>query len=119
MGLVYDFALVVLGDLNLLWNREEGEDGIDGDDDVDEEFETAEDDTLPLDSATSAAATASLGMSDNNYNDHQNEWNDIFHSFSLASTFPQRTFDNDLGSTLEECGLSHGAIMLMVVVESD
>jgi len=59
----------------------------------------------------------STSSPDNEYNDFLKEWKQVFYSFSLASTFPQRTFDN-LSMTLEEGGLSQNA-MLMVVVETD
>ena len=107
MGLVYDLALVVLDRDGSLWSQDEDGGSLDaqmGDIDT-----TDDDDETSDDSATS---------DDNaDYKDILEEWKQIFFSFSIASTFPQRTFGN-LCDTLEDCGLSQSAL-LMVVVDSD
>ena len=47
----------------------------------------------------------------------QKEWKNLFYSFSITSTFPQRTFD-DLSITLDACGLSKCVALMVVVDES-
>eukprot|EP01083_Nonionella_stella_P020997 58231_1 len=103
IGLVYDLALIVLDRQQLLGSQEDNSQVRELQND-----DTIIDDDDSRDSASSAAIE---------YSDIRIEWNQIFFSFSLASTYPQKTFDN-LSITLEEGGLSQNA-MLMVVVESD
>jgi hypothetical protein len=109
MGLVYDLALVVLDRDGSLWSQDEDGGSQDAQmGDIDTAAEMDDDETSDI-SATS---------DDNaDYNDILEEWKQIFYSFSVASTYPQRTFDN-LCDALEDCGLSQSA-MLMVVVDSD
>lgn len=108
MGLVYDLALIILDEEQLLWSQD-GSDGDWGHDVEDSSHEHIDSTGDPFGDSVSSDV--------NDYNANHNEWKQIFYSFSLVSTFPQRTFDN-LSLTLEDCGLSHSA-MLMVVVESD
>ena len=98
VGVVYDLALVVLDRDDMLWGQENGN----CDDSASDEEDTM------MDSGISDAT---------DYNIIHEEWKPLFFSFSLSSTYPQRTYDT-LSLTLEECGLRQSA-MLMVVVESD
>ena len=100
VGLVYDLALVTLESNHGLWSQESGQgNGI-----------------RDLDSAD-------RDISDSNssekhiYCSIQKEWKNLFYSFSITSTFPQRTFD-DLSITLDACGLSKCVALMVVVDES-
>ncbi|KAL9190899.1 hypothetical protein ACHAXT_000605 [Thalassiosira profunda] len=104
IGLVYDLALLALEREHLLWKQEESELE---DADLGDVDDGAEDEQSDCDLQSTA----------NSYSSIRAEWRDIFHPFSVSSTFPQRTFDN-LCETLEDGGLDQGATV-MAVVESD
>ncbi|KAL3795623.1 hypothetical protein ACHAW5_002819 [Stephanodiscus triporus] len=99
VGLVYDLALLMLDRNNGLWSKESGRDN--GIRDVD-----AADGDIYADSSD-----------ENIYYNIQREWKKLFYSFSIVSSFPQRTFD-DLSLTLDDCGLSKGVTLMVLVDES-
>lgn len=104
MGLVYDLALLSLDKCKLLWSPDEE----DGDNYVDAKE--------AIDASLSGDASSA---DDNIYNEIQREWRQLFYSFSIASSYPKRTYDN-LSMTLENCGFrQQSSIALIVVVESN
>lgn len=107
MGLVYDLAQLMLNESNLLCNEDGSFRRSHQQDQEEKEEENTEE----------GSHDEIADCTDPDYYTCRGEWKEIFYSFSLSSTYPQRTFD-DLTLTLEECGLGGGA-MLMVVVESD
>ena len=100
VGLVYDLALLMLDTNNGLWSNESGRDN--GIRDVD----AADGDIWYTDSSD-----------ENIYYSIQREWKKLFYSFSIVSSFPQRTFD-DLSISLDGCGLSKGVTLMVLVDES-
>ena len=110
IGLVYDLALLVLHEENLLWEKQEEES---------HKVDTISDaDTDEDDKSDDGADDISALYDGNDYNVIQEQWAELqFYPFAIVSTFPQKTYDN-LSTTLTNCGLRKSA-MLMVVVESD
>ncbi|KAL7441246.1 hypothetical protein ACHAXH_009145 [Discostella pseudostelligera] len=104
IGLVYDFALLALDECKLLWSPDE-EDGNNNDDA-----------NAAIDAPISGDASST---DDNIYNEIKREWRQLFYPFSIASSYPKRTYDN-LSMTLENCGFhQQGSIAWIVVVESN
>ena len=100
VGLVYDLALVTLDSNHGLWSQESGQgNGI-----------------RDLDSSDKDICYSNSSEK-NIYCNIQNEWKNLFYSFSITSTFPRRTFD-DLSITLGDCGLSKCVTLMVVVDES-
>ncbi|KAL7549762.1 hypothetical protein ACHAWF_014942 [Thalassiosira exigua] len=103
VGLMYDLSLLILDKENLLCSGEGGNHEVE-----------LQNDGISAD----AGHDDSANPRNNDYNAIREGWKQIFCPFSLASTYPQRTFDNFCNHTLEDCGLNDSAL-LMIVVDSD
>lgn len=101
IGLLYDFALVLLENEHLLRIQED----VNEDNEIVTKTESGEDsDEYP-------------SLDCNDYTHIKSGWEEVFHSFSIVSTYPQKTH-KDLSATLSESGLTESATLL-VVVESE
>lgn len=96
-GLVYDLALLLLAEGELLWS--EGGDDRDG----------APGDGYAVGDDPGTPGTADHGVV-------RNEWERIFRPFSIVA-FPQQRLD-DLDATLEDCGLGCGAALRVAIASN-
>lgn len=103
IGLLYDFALVVLDKESLLWSDESLQNEYDAITDAD----TLHESDFDCDTSSTSFDYASI----------QSEWEEMFCSFSLVSTYPRKVHD-DLSLTLLQSGFVQST-SLMVVIEAE
>lgn len=100
IGLIYDFALVALDKEKVLWSIDLTENS-----DLVTELEQGHDDS------------ALQSNFDVDYVIVRSQWAELFHTFSLVSTYP-RVNHNDLSVTLQQSGFIE-SVTLLVVIESE
>lgn len=95
IGLLHDFALVLLERERLLWSQ-----------DMQENYDIALN--------QSEGENEYICTDDTDYDTVISEWSDLFNRFSLVTTFPQATHDN-LNLTLHQSGLTKNATLLVII----
>jgi hypothetical protein len=101
IGLLYDFAVVSLEKKHLLRIQED----VDEDNEIVVETESGED------------GDECFSLDCDDYTQIKSGWDEMFHSFSIVSNYPQKTHNN-LNATLSESCLTESATLL-VVIESE